>query len=79
MNAETETIALNIITILKRTGNEWRDLSWDEYKSERLKDGGFTDGEFRYFERAKPYTLSPECAANFGGTWKKIFNEHQPA
>ena len=44
-NSETETIAQNIMIILSRTGNEFRELSWDEYKEERLKDGGFSDRE----------------------------------
>ena len=37
-NSEYETIALNIMVILKRTGDEFRELSFDEYKTERLKD-----------------------------------------
>jgi len=48
--SEAETIAANIMVILKRTGDEWRSLTWDEYKTERLKDGSFTEGEKVYFD-----------------------------
>lgn len=37
-NCESEVIALNIITILARTGDVWRKLTWSEYKQERLND-----------------------------------------
>ena len=50
-NSESETIAANIMAILKRTGNTFRELSWDEYKLERLKDGSFTEREKEYFEK----------------------------
>ena len=43
--SEAETIARNIMVILKRTGDSFRPLSWDEYKAERLKDGHFTESE----------------------------------
>ena len=69
---EYETIALNIIRILKRTGNEFRDLSWNEYKTERLKDGSFTDGEFEYFEKVIPYFISESTAKLFSPAWRKI-------
>lgn len=36
-NAESETIAQNIMIILKRTGDKWRKLSFEEYQQERKK------------------------------------------
>ena len=47
--AEHEIVAMNVMKILKRTGNEFRDLSFDEYKIERLKDGNFSGIEEGYF------------------------------
>ncbi len=72
--SEAETIARNIMVILKRTGNEWRELSWEEYKTERLKDGGFTQSERRYFDDVIAYTTSPEQAAKFSEVWNKVYN-----
>ena len=77
-NNESERIALNIITILERTENVWRDLSWDEYREERLKDLDFNEREKGYFDTVQPYTRSAETAALFCGAWKYIFN-HQSA
>ena len=69
--SESETIARNIMVILKRTGDQWRELPWDEYKEERLKDGGFVEWKERpEFDRVQPYTVSPETAALFSPDWK---------
>jgi hypothetical protein len=70
---EAETIAANIMVILKRTGNQWRELPYAEYEFERRKDGGFTDSEMAYFDQVRPYTVSAEKAAMFSPTWKNIF------
>lgn len=43
--SECETIAQNIMKILQRTGDEFRTLSFEEYKDERLKDGNFSERE----------------------------------
>ena len=58
--------------ILKRTGNAWRELSWEEYKEERLKDGSFTERERGYFDKVLPYTASEEQARKFSPTWHKV-------
>lgn len=69
--SEAETIARNIMVILKRTGNEFRNLSWEEYSTERKKDGAFTDSEKRYFDQVIDYCQSSETAQLFSLTWKK--------
>ena len=71
-NNESETIACNIMRILKRTGDTFRSLSWEEYKEERLKDGSFTESERRYFDDVIDYCTSPETARLFSPTWKKV-------
>lgn len=48
--SEHEVIARNIMTILSRTGNTFRPLSWEEYAEERKKDGNFSDIERKYFD-----------------------------
>ena len=73
-NSECETIARNIMIILKRTGNTFRKLSWKEYKEERIKDkktdsSYFSDGEEKYFDKVIDYCQSVEKAKTFSSSW----------
>jgi len=68
-NAESEIVAKNIMVILKKTGDEFRPLSWDEYKEERLKDGSFSENEKHYFNKVIAYCENPETAKKFSKTW----------
>lgn len=68
-NSESETIARNIMVILQRTGNHWRRLSWEEYSTERLKDGNFTQSEYRLFDKVINYCISEETACLFCSNW----------
>lgn len=69
---ETEVVARNIMVILSRTGNTWRRLTWEEYQTERLKDGEFTMSEFREFEAALPYCTSESQARLFSPEWRDV-------
>ncbi len=71
-NCETETIACNVMVILKRTGNKFRDISWEEYVVERMKDKNFSEMERGYFDKVKPYCMSPEMAMTFSPTWMNV-------
>ena len=68
-NSESEVIAQNIMKILKRTGNEFRPLSWEEYRTERLKDGNFTEREKGFFEDVIKYCGDSESALQFCSGW----------
>ncbi len=68
-NSESETIAQNIMKILKRTGDEFRPITWEEYKEERLKDGNFSDREKSIFENVISYCKSADTAVLFCKTW----------
>lgn len=69
--AEAETVARNIMVILARTGNEWRQLGWNEYERERNQDGNFDAvAEKHYFDRVIIYTESPIVARVFAPGWK---------
>ena len=68
--SEAETIARNIMTILRRTGNEFRLLDWDEYEVERLKDGNFSNKERPFFDQVILYFKSAYTAALFSPTWE---------
>jgi len=69
-NSEHEEIARNIMVILKRTGDTFRELSWEEYKTERKNDGGFTNSEKPFFDRVKKYCISEETVKSFSPTWR---------
>lgn len=68
---EAETVAQNIMIILKRTENKFRELSYEEYKIERLKDGGFSEIEELYFNETIPYCKSTKMAKKFSKEWNK--------
>lgn len=72
--SECETIARNIMVILKRLGDNWIPLTWEQYKEERLKDGEFTESEKRYFDIVIDYCKDPESAAMVSPMWKEITN-----
>lgn len=79
-NAEREQVALNIITILARTGNEWREMLWPEYLAERIKDGGGNTSHNQHTEQdcfydVAPYTVSAKAAATFSPTWANVFQQ----
>ena len=67
--SECETIAQNIMIILKRTGNKFRKLTFAEYKNERLKDGNFTDSELHFFQQVISYCTSANKAKTFSKVW----------
>jgi hypothetical protein len=71
-NAETETIIKNILVILERTGDIWRALSWEEYETERLKDGNFTGTEKAYFDKVIDY-IHPERICVISPKYKRIW------
>lgn len=68
---EYEIVAQNIMKILKRTGNKFRDLSWEEYETERIKDGYSPRGESEYFEKVISYCKSADTAKLFSKEWDK--------
>ena len=69
---EYEVVARNVMTILERTQNKFRVLTWTEYKKERLKDGNFSETEKGYFKRVIPYCSSPEFARDFCPSWSEV-------
>lgn len=68
---EAEIVAVNIMVILKRTGNKFRDLSWEEYKSERMKDKEFSQDEYQYFQRVIGYCKTADTARLFSKKWEQ--------
>lgn len=66
---EAEIVARNIIVILYRTGDRFRDLSWEEYKKERLKDKNFWEGERKWFDLVIYYCTDKEKVKKFSKKW----------
>jgi hypothetical protein len=57
------------MTILARTGDKFRDLSWEEYELERIKDGNFSFEEKKYFDRVILFCKSADTAYCFSSDW----------
>ncbi len=79
-NSECETVARNIMAILSKTGNAWRELDWDEYEAYRKKDSKLCDHkhiikETMYFDKVAQYTTHWRAAILFCQAWKKITEE----
>lgn len=74
---EAEIIANNIMLILARTGDVFRELTWEEYSKERLKDGKFTEGEKYYFQQVI-YLCNgdKDQIINFSSVWKDSYIKH---
>jgi len=71
-NGDTETIARNIMAILSREGNQFRELSFDEYKLSRIQDGATefaVSAEKPHFDIAAPYCISAQRANDFCEGW----------
>ncbi len=67
-----EIVGHNIMIILARTGNKFRDLSWDEYVIQRKKEGNFKDAEKEYFIEVSGYCKSAESAFLFSREWASL-------
>lgn len=69
---EAEQVAVNIMLILARTGDIFRDLSLEEYIKERNKDKDkYSNGEEKYFRQVLPYCKSADTAILFSTAWQK--------
>lgn len=74
--SESETVARNIMVILQRTGNKFRELTWNEYKEERLKDGNFTEEENVYFKDVSYLSKgNKEDVLGFSESWKEAYEK----
>lgn len=67
---EDEIVARNIMVILKRTGDVFRPLEYDEYEKERLKDGSFSHLERTSFDKVIKYCQNAESAKSFSPAWR---------
>jgi hypothetical protein len=73
-DGRAEKIARNIMVILKRTGDEFRQLRWTAYKTERIKDGNFTMLEKELFEKVSYLAEGKERdITTFSPVWKQAW------
>jgi hypothetical protein len=70
--SEYETIALNIMKILKKYGDEFDNITWEEYRKARLEDGNFSEREKSYFDRVVDYCTDPNEAKKFSKDWGAV-------
>lgn len=71
---EPESVAENIMVILARTGDVFRDITFEEYRAERLKDERFHKAEKDYFNQVVYYCSSSIIASGFSPVWKAAFD-----
>lgn len=71
---ESETIAVNIMKIRRRLGGKW-NLTWEEYKTERLKDSGFSEIEKPYFDEVYPMIADAFAAIAFSPSWARAIRQ----
>ena len=67
-----ERAARNVMVILARTSDAWRDLSWEEYVKEHQKDVDELSlilAEKGYFDIVTPFCKTAELAKKFCPTW----------
>lgn len=75
-NEDAEYVALNIMVILVREGNRFKELSWDTYKKHRLLDGNFNETKERpLFDSVVAYTISAATAKDFSPVWRRLYEE----
>ncbi len=74
-NNEQEVVARNIMVILSRAGDEFREMTWQEYKDWRVKEGRFTESEHSYFDRAVKFCRTAETAACFSQVWGMAYDD----
>jgi hypothetical protein len=71
-SGEGEIVAQNIMVVLKRTGNTFRLLTWEEYSKERKQDGNFTTREERYFNKVVESCSTEAGARKFSNRWREV-------
>ncbi len=78
-NCECAIIATNIMKVLWKTGDTFRELTEDEYRTEREKDGHFTKKEMSCFRKVIRYCKNPDTAKLFSKAWQDEPVEVAPA
>jgi hypothetical protein len=71
---EAEVVARNIMVIRTRLGNKW-DLTLEEYREHREKDGHYKLIEEEHFKQIYPLISTPMGAIAFAPGWAKVANE----
>ena len=83
---EYEVVAHNIMRILSRTGNAFREITWKEYKLEREKDSAANNHTTDFIIFEKPYFEKAEYLSRgdrdelryFSRTYAEIIDKHWP-
>jgi len=85
---ECEVIARNVCKILARTGDTFRELTWEEYKAEREKDAAadsdnkigakFSSAEREYFDPVASYFVSADRPSQFCDAYTKEVKSADP-
>lgn len=78
--SECETVARNIMVILSRTGDAFRELTLEEYITERNKDEHrYHSMEEDFFLRMRWYCVNAEEARKFSPEWNTLIKAEYEA
>jgi hypothetical protein len=69
-NTETEIVARNIMVISMRLGDEWGNVTRDQYIAERTKDGNYSEREGDILDGLYPQLNDVIGAIAFSPTWR---------
>ena len=74
-DSHCEQVAVNIMVILKRTGDAWRPMSADEYGSQPERNGVLSARQADLFHRVAPLVATEAMARKFSPEWAKVGRE----
>lgn len=78
-NCEREIVARNIVTILAREGDTWRQLDEKTYVKHRKKDGEWSEGERFIFQEIVGDITSFIDAVALSPSWARVAKAAQKA
>lgn len=74
-NSDYETIARNILVVKSKLDDTWGEITWEQYKEKRLKDGNFSEVEKDYFDKVVDYCKDEESVRKFSPDWRDLKND----
>jgi len=75
-NLQSEIIAKNVMFILSKGKNIFRDLTWEEYKVECSKRGDIImESAFPHFQNVIKYCKSPITVVLFSSVWMDVYQK----
>lgn len=71
-SCEAEVVAKNVMIVQRDLGDEWREVTEQEYLDGCKRYGFSGAADLSLFRKVQKYTTSPTAAAGFSEVWWKI-------